>query len=270
MRTYFNKLWRLNQPFQSASEMIDYIRSHNSNQLLTESSINMIAGVMQVEQKHVRDICVPSGQMVTIHINDNLTDIIQTFNESHHSRIPVYDDNKESILGILLAKDLLKLTMSSTDSFVLRDHIHPILFIPESKKLNTLLRDFQTKHMHMAIVLDEYGGVSGLVTIEDVIEQIVGEIDDEHFQETDQLTIAQIGDGLYAVKGITEIDEFNTYFKTDYKHPEVDTMGGLLTSHLGYIPKLGASIVYRQHQFEIKQADQRRIITMIVRKIDSV
>lgn len=266
LQSLFKKLFKKPRSFSSTQDMIQYLREYDENQLLTESSLKMISGVMAVEQKHVRDICVPNGQMVTIKANDSLDSIINCFNNSHHSRIPVYDENKESILGILLAKDLLKLPVKAHADFILREYIHPILFIPESKKLNTLLRDFQSKHMHMAIVLDEYGGISGLVTIEDVIEQIVGDIDDEHFNESDQLSIADIGNQHFVVKGITEIETFNQYFKTKYKHNEVDTIGGLLTSHLGYIPKLGEKIIFGNHNFEIKQADSRRIKLIIVKK----
>ncbi len=245
-------------------ELLTQLNAITDNHAIGSSALKMIEGVIQVSQMQVRDICVPSGQMTTIVSTDPLEKIIDVFTESHHSRIPVYDENNESILGILLAKDLLKYTINPTTDFTLRDFIHPVMFIPESKKLNRLLSDFQSKHMHMAIILDEYGGIYGLVTIEDVIEQIVGEIDDEHFNESNQETITEIDDQTFAVTGTTEIEVFNEYFQSSYDHKEVDTVGGMITSYLGYIPSVGETITYGMHNFKIKQSDPRRIKLMIV------
>jgi len=206
----------------------------------------------------VRDIMVPRSQMVFVERDEAPESLVALVVESGHSRFPVIGEDRDQILGILLAKDLLRLHAAGNESFEIREYMRPAVFVPESKRLNVLLKDFRRSHNHIAMVVDEYGGVCGLVTIEDVIEQIVGEIDDEHDVEDDQ-TIRKEGEREYTVRALTPIADFNRYFGTAFSDEEYDTISGLLMQEFGRLPRRGETIQIGQLEFRVVRADRRRI-----------
>ena len=203
--------------------------------------------------------------MDTIDVDDPLADIVRQVIETAHSRFPVHDGNRDNVIGVLLAKDLLR--MQTEDDFSLRDWLRPAVFIPDSKRLNVLLREFRVSRNHMAVVVDEYGGVAGLVTIEDVLEQIVGDIEDEYdFDEAeDNIRIDQ--SGRYRVKAQTEIADFNTAFSSDLEDGDADTIGGLILNHLGRVPKRNEAIELAGLRFRVLRADSRRLYTLLVENL---
>jgi magnesium and cobalt transporter len=222
--------------------------------------------VLDVGDLQVRDIMVPRIQMTFVRRNDPASRILPTVIESGHSRFPVLDEDRDDIVGILLAKDLLRLCRSDTREarFDIREYMRPAVFVPESKRLNVLLKDFRRNRNHMAIVVDEYGGVSGLVTIEDVIEQIVGEIDDE-FDVEDDHNIRKETDRQFTVRGVTRIEEFNEYFNAHLSEEEgFDTVAGLLMKHFGRLPRRGDSASIDGFEFRVMRADRRRVDTLRV------
>src|SRR5690606_37615448 len=224
----------------------------------------MLEGVLEVMELQVRDIMVPRSQMVTINREDAPQNILPVVIESGHSRFPVIGEDRDEIAGILLAKDLLRFFgQVAHDSFDIKECLRPAAFIPESKRLNVLLKEFRLSHHHMAIVVDEYGGVSGLVTIEDVLEQIVGDIDDE-YDTDDDLDIRREGERQFTVKAQTRIDEFNEYFGTDFSDEEFDTIGGLAINALGRLPRRGETFVMDGLEFRVLRADRRRLDTLRV------
>ena len=224
----------------------------------------MIEGVFQVNDLCARDIMVPRAQMDVLNIENTPKELVETVLDKTHSRYPVYEDHKDNIIGILLAKDLL--AYFSDPNFNVRDSLRPAVFIPESKRLNVLLRDFRLNRNHMALVVDEYGGMAGMITIEDVLEQIVGDIEDEYdFDEAEDNIIAG-PDGNYRVRALTEIEQFNETFGTQLAHAEVDTVGGLITHRFGRVPKKGESIQIDDLTFEILRADGRQIHMLLFRK----
>jgi magnesium and cobalt transporter len=219
----------------------------------------MLEGVFRVVELQVRDIMVPRSQMVIVNRDDPPEEILPMVVESGHSRYPVIGDDRDQIIGVLLAKDLLRYFSEGTRSnFDIKECLRPAVFIPESKRLNVLLKEFRVSHHHMAIVVDEYGGVSGLVTIEDVLEQIVGDIGDE-YDTDDDLDIRKEGERQFTVKAQTRIDEFNNYFGTDFSDEEFDTIGGLAISSLGRLPRRGESFVLGGLEFKVLRADRRRL-----------
>ncbi len=227
-------------------------------------ALAMLEGVLEVADMQVRDIMVPRSQMVVIQREDPVDRILPTVVEAGHSRYPVIGEDRDQVFGILLAKDLLKLfAESKTEDFDIREFLRPAVIVPESKRLNVLLKEFRVSHNHMAIVVDEYGGVSGLVTIEDVIEQIVGEIDDEYDVEDDQL-IRRDSSRQFSVRAITRIPEFNEYFGTEFDDEEYDTVGGLVTHELGRLPRRGETVKVDSIEFRVQRADRRRIETLRV------
>jgi magnesium and cobalt transporter len=207
----------------------------------------------------VRDIMIPRAQMVVIDQEASANDLLPIVVESQHSRYPVIGENRDEVVGILLAKDLLRLTFAEQKTFNLRQILRKPVFIPESKRLNVLLREFRLTRNHMAIVVDEYGGVAGLVTIEDVLEQIVGEIVDESDISDAESNIKQMSDSQYTVKALTPIQDFNDYFKTQFSDEEADTIGGLILHHLGHLPKRGETTTIAGLEFRILHADNRRV-----------
>jgi magnesium and cobalt transporter len=228
----------------------------------------MLEGVLQVIEMQVRDIMVSRSQMVIVNRDDAPEEILPTVIESGHSRYPVIGEDRDQIVGILLAKDLLRYfndggSNGGKNNFDIKECLRPAAFIPESKRLSVLLKEFRASQHHMAIVVDEYGGVSGLVTIEDVLEQIVGDIGDEYDVE-DDLDIRKEGERQFTVKGQTRIDEFNGYFGTDFSEEEFDTIGGLITNHLSRLPRRGESFTLGNLEFKVLRADRRRLDTLRV------
>ena len=221
----------------------------------------MIEGVLQVSEMTVRDIMIPRSQMDVVSQEDSPPEFIPLVLETRHSRFPVIGENKDDVVGILLAKELLNY-YANPESFDLKDTFRPAVFVPESKRLNVLLRDFRANRNHMAIVVDEYGGVSGLVTIEDVLEQIVGDIEDEYdFDESEDNIIAEAS-GRFRVKAQTEIGDFNTRFATDFADDEFDTVGGLVLQAFGRLPKRGEVTTIGGLRFRVVRADSRRLYTL--------
>lgn len=234
-------------------------QAHEESQLLELDSLRMIEGVIQVAQMSVSEIMIPRAEMVVVPKEATLSEILPIAIKSGHSRFPVIGENKDEVIGILLAKDLLNFYMEgNTERFSIKEILRPVVFIPENKRLNILLNEFRKNRNHIAIIVDEYGGVSGLVSIEDVLEQIVGEIEDEHDIERD-VYIRKHKDGYYSIKAITPIEDFNEFFGTALKDDEFDTIGGLVLQGLGHLPKRGESIMIENIPFKVLRANSRRI-----------
>jgi magnesium and cobalt transporter len=240
------------------AELIEDLRAASERGLFSGDTLVMLEGVLAVSDMQVRDIMVPRSQMVFVERDESPEKLVQLVVESGHSRFPVIGEDRDQILGILLAKDLLRLQIEGGEHFEIREYMRPVVFVPESKRLNVLLKEFRLSHNHLAMVVDEYGGVCGLVTIEDVIEQIVGEIDDEHDVEDDQ-TIRRESDREFSVRALTPIAEFNEYFGTAFSDEEYDTIGGLLMQEFGRLPRRGETIQIGELEFRILRADRRRI-----------
>ncbi len=240
-------------------EFSELIRFGRSRELFDREAYRMLQGVLEVAEKQVREVMIPRPHMVVLERDADINELLKIIIESGHSRFPVIGDDRDEVVGILLAKDLLRFFVDQPgEKFNLRDLLRPAVFIPESKRLNVLLKEFRASHNHMAIVVDEYGGVGGLATIEDVIEQIVGEIDDEHDIE-EEVSIVRESDTLYTVQAVTRIDEFNEYFGTDFDDEDYDTVGGLIMHELGRLPRRGESLTIRNLDFKILRCDRRRI-----------
>jgi magnesium and cobalt transporter len=249
---------------QDRQELLTVLRDAGERGLVDSDVLTMLEGVLEVSDLKVRDIMVPRAQMVFVRRDQRAASILPVVVESGHSRFPVMDEDRDDIVGILLAKDLLRLTGEKRERFDIREFMRPALFVPESKRLNVLLREFRRNRNHMAIVVDEYGGVSGLVTIEDVIEQIVGEIDDEFDVEDDQ-NIRRDAERQFTVRGVTRIAEFNEYFGARLSEEEgFDTVAGLLMKQLGHLPRRGESASIEGFEFRVLRADRRRIETLRV------
>lgn len=238
-------------------ELLEALHEAHERDLLDADALSMIEGVLQVSELHARDLMVPRAQMDVIDIAEPLQDWIPHVMETAHSRFPVIEGNRDHVIGILLAKDLLR--YYHDEDFDVRAMLRPAVFIPESKPLNVLLRDFRANRNHMAIVVDEYGGVAGLITIEDVLEQIVGDIEDEYdFDEQEDSIIAE-KDGRYRVKALTEITAFNEAFGTTFPHADFDTIGGYITDQLGRVPRRGDVIERGDLRFEVLRAEPRQV-----------
>ena len=245
-------------------QLVELLRDAQQRDLLDPDALAMIEGVLQVAEMQVRDIMIPRAQMTVVERDASLDKILPVIIESAHSRFPVIGDNRDEVVGILLAKDLLAYSgPDGAKNFSVRDILRPAVFIPESKRLNVLLKEFRASRNHMAIVVDEYGGVAGLVTIEDVLEQIVGEIVDEHDIEEDAY-IKKHNDNVYAVKALTPIEEFNDYFYSKFSDEEFDTIGGLVMQRFGRLPRRGEVITIDRFRFKVLNADSRRIHLMQV------
>jgi magnesium and cobalt transporter len=246
------------------SELTRLLRDAQQRNLLDYDALSMIEGVLEVSEMQVRDVMIPRTQMAVININDRPEQFLPLIIESAHSRFPVIGDNRDEVLGILLAKDLLPyFAQPDQQDFSVRDQLRPAVFIPESKRLNVLLRDFRANRNHMAIVVDEYGGIAGLVTIEDVLEQIVGDIEDEHDIEEDTFIIKH-SDNRYTIKALTPIEEFNEQFAVNFPEDEFDTIGGLLIQKFGRMPKRGEVTTIDKFRFKVLRADSRRIYLLQV------
>ncbi|MEP6997459.1 MAG: transporter associated domain-containing protein [Betaproteobacteria bacterium] len=247
-------------------ELLKLLHGAFEHKLLDADALSIIEGALQVSEMTVRDIMIPRAQMDVVSIEDEPAQFIPFVLETRHSRFPVIGENKDDIVGILLAKELLNY-YANPDSFELHDTLRPVVFVPESKRLNVLLRDFRANRNHIAIVVDEYGGVSGLVTIEDVLEQIVGDIEDEYdFDEAEDNIIPE-ANGRYRVKAQTEIAAFNEKFGSDLSDEEFDTVGGLVLKAFGRLPKRGETTTIDKFRFRVIRADSRRIYTLQVEKL---
>ena len=244
---------------QNKRDLLDILKNSVLDGYVDNESLRMIEGVFRVSEVQVRDIMIPRPHMTVIDITDQIDEIIKKVASSGHSRFPVIDDNRDEIIGVLLAKDLLKRSLDDeNDDVDLHELLRPAIFIPESKRLNILLNEFKSSRNHIAIVIDEHGGVSGLVSIEDVIEEIVGEIDDEHDKKTESRIIAQSHDD-YIIDALTTLDEFNSYFLTNFNDNDVETIGGFLINKFEKVPLNGESIVVSNLSFKILSADSRKI-----------
>jgi magnesium and cobalt transporter len=247
---------------EDRDQLITLLHSAYERNLLDADALSMMEGVMQVSERQVREIMIPRAQMDVIDISEQPEKFIPFVIETAHSRFPVIDGDKDNIIGILLAKDLLR--YYAGEEFNVRDMLRPAVFVPEAKRLNVLLRDFRSNRNHIALVVDEYGGVSGMVTIEDVLEQIVGDIEDEYDFDEEEDNIIVDAVGHYRVKADTEIADFNAALGTDFSDEECDTIGGLVLKAAGQLPKRGDHIHIGKLMFTVLRADSRRLYSMLV------
>jgi magnesium and cobalt transporter len=250
---------------ESREDLLEALQEAHSRDLLDADALSMIEGVLQVSELRARDLMVPRSQMDVIDVAEPVDAFIGHVIETAHSRFPVFEGNRDHVIGILLAKDLLR--YYTEEDFDLRSMLRPAVFIPEAKPLNVLLRDFRANRNHMAIVVDEYGGVAGLITIEDVLEQIVGDIEDEYdFDEAADNIVAEKAD-RFRVKALTEIGDFNESFGTSFADDEYDTIGGLVTDHFGRVPRRGDRMEIDGLRFEVLRADARQVHLLQVTRL---
>ncbi|MEP7314728.1 MAG: transporter associated domain-containing protein [Pseudomonadota bacterium] len=260
---WFRRIRTLTAP-KDRAQLMEMLKEAQGQGLLDSDGLSMLEGVLQVSDLQVRDIMVPRNQMICLHRDDPAERLLPAVIESGHSRFPVMAEDSEEIVGILLAKDLLRLYGAvSRRAFDIREFLRAAVFVPESKRVNVLLKEFRLNRNHMAIVVDEYGGVAGLVTIEDVIEQIVGEIDDE-YDVADETNIRREGDRQYSVRGATRIDEFNEFFDAAFPEDEFDTIAGLVSQQFGRLPRRGEAVSLEGFEFRVVRADRRRIESLRV------
>lgn len=254
---------------QDRKQLLDLLRSAHERDLLDADALSMTEGVMQVSEMRVRDIMVPRAQMDVIDIAETPDEFIPLVIATAHSRFPVVDKNRDNVIGVLLAKDLLRY-YAGEEEFSVREMLRPAVFVPESKPLNVLLRDFRANRNHMAIVVDEYGGVAGLLTIEDVLEQIVGEIEDEYDFDDSVDNIVADATGHYQVKARTEIADINRAFGTTFSDEEFDTIGGLMIDSFGRLPKRGESTTLSGLRISVMRADSRRLHLLSIQKLPGI
>ncbi len=256
--------WLSREP-DNREELLELLHAAYEKNLLDADALSMIEGVMQVSEMQVREIMIPRAQLDVVDINEPTEKLLPYVIETAHSRFPAVDGERDNVVGILLAKDLLRLC---TDEEVnLRDQLRPAVFIPESKRLNVLLREFRASRNHIAIVVDEYGGVAGLVTIEDVLEQIVGDIEDEYDYDEDEDNILKLDPTAFRVKAQTEIGDFNLAMGTSYADDEFDTVGGMVTHAFGRVPKRGEAVEIDELRFLVLRADSRRLHSLRVERL---
>jgi magnesium and cobalt transporter len=269
-RSLFERLTALISPEpENRAELLEVLHDAHERNLIDADALSMIEGVFQVSDLSARDIMVPRSQMDVVDLNKPIAEWMPLVLETAHSRFPAVDGDRDKVVGILLAKDLLR--YYAEESFDVRDMLRPAIFIPESKQLNVLLRDFRANRNHMAIVVDEYGGVAGLITIEDVLEQIVGDIEDEYDFDEEEDNILPIKSGIHGprwrVKALTEIAQFNETIKTGFPDEDVDTIGGLVANHLGRVPRKGDIFDIENMRFEVLRADARQVHVLLVEKL---
>ena len=250
---------------QSKQDLVEVITEAEQRELIDPQTREMIEGVIGVNEMRVRDIMIPRAQMTTIDIEQKVEEFLPVMLESAHSRFPVISEDKDHIEGILLAKDLLSYAFNPEREFQLRDILRPAVIVPESKRVDVLLKEFRQQRYHMAIVVDEYGGVSGLVTIEDILEIIVGEIEDEYDTEEDGTDdIRPLNKSTYSVKALTPVEEFNSFFETSFSEEEADTIGGIVLKAFGHMPATNDEITIGDIQFKITHSDKRRLVQLKV------
>lgn len=264
---------RLAQAFsdepKSREDVLELIKDAGEENVLDQEAINIIEGAMQVADMQVRDIMIPRSQMVVVEADQTPKEFLPIIISSAHSRFPVVGDNSDEIIGVLLAKDLLPLLLEDeAANFDINSKLRPMTFVPESKRLNVLLKEFRVNRNHMAIVVDEFGGVAGLVTIEDVLEQIVGEIEDEHDVDEDEGNIRPFDDNAYIVKALTDLEDFDEYFNTNFDSEEFDTIGGIVTQRFGHLPRKDEEITIDGFIFKVLSSENRRIRLLQVRRIN--
>ena len=247
---------------EDREQLIHLLHSAHERKLLDADALSITEGALAASEVSVQDVMVPRAMIEFVDIDAPLDKVIAQVNRTAHSRFPVFDDNRDNIVGILLAKDLLRVRPDRP--FNLRDWLHPAVFIPESKRLNVLLREFRVSRNHMAIVIDEYAGVSGLITIEDVLEQIVGEIEDEYDFDESEGNIRPDQFGRFRVKAQTSIEDFNEHFGSQFGTDECNTVGGLILHHLGRVPRRKEEITLDGLNFMVLRADRRRLYTLLV------
>ncbi|KIO37563.1 CNNM family magnesium/cobalt transport protein CorC [Shewanella sp. cp20] len=255
---------------QSRDELVEVIHDAEQREVISEDTREMIKGVLEVSDLRVRDIMIPRAQIVALKIDNTVEELLSTVIGSAHSRFPVVNEDKDHIEGILLAKDLLQYGFKNNEEpFSLDQVIRPAVVVPESKRVDVLLKEFRSQRYHMAIVVDEYGGVSGLVTIEDILEEIVGEIEDEFDHDSAEETeIRKVGKQIYMVKALTPIDDFNETFGTQFSDEEFDTVGGLVSHAFGHLPERNEKITIDEIEFKVISADTRRLVQLRVKLPD--
>ena len=259
-------LW-LSQLFNSEpkdkDELIEVIREAEENELIDPDTLDMIEGVMDIADQRVRDIMIPRSQIVTIKDNFTLDECLDIISEHGHSRYPVISEDRDHIEGVLLAKDLLIYIRQGVNNFDLKKILRPTIVVPESKRVDHMLKEFRMQRYHMAMAIDEFGGVSGLVTIEDILELIVGDIEDE-YDEVEDRDIRRLSPSIYSVRALTPVEDFNEIFGTSFSDDEMDTIGGLVMQHFGRLPIRGEMITIDGYQFKVTIVDRRRIIQLHV------
>ena len=268
-KTWVEKIGQaFSQQPRSREDLLEVLKEACVDGIVDADALAMMEGAVEVSETQVRDAMIPRSQMVVVHADSSLEEFLPQIVESGHSRFPVIGEDKDEVVGILLAKDLLPHVAPGGKPIDLAACIRPAVVIPESKRLNVLLRDFRVSHNHMAIVVDEYGGVSGLITIEDVLEEIVGEIDDE-YDEEEEAFIQQTGQGVYAVQALTPIDDFNEAFGSVFSDDDYGTIGGLLLAQFGRVPEFGDVVTLGDRfEFRVIKANNRRIITLEMNVLD--
>ena len=269
-RSLFERLTALISPEpESRDELLEVLHEAHARNLIDADALSMIEGVFQVSDLSARDIMIPRSQMDVIDISKPIEDWMPMILKTAHSRFPAVEGERDKVVGILLAKDLLR--YYAEDSFDVRGMLRPAVFIPESKRLNVLLRDFRANRNHMAIVVDEYGGVAGIITIEDVLEQIVGDIEDEYDFDEEEDNILLLKEGAHGprwrIKALTEIEQFNESLGTRLMDEDVDTIGGLVANHLGRMPHKGEIFDIGNLRFEVLRADARQVHVLLVEKL---
>lgn len=252
---------------KTRDELLEILQDAHKRHVIDRDALSMIEGVLRVSELRVRDIMLPRAQMDVVHQDALLEDVLPVVIDTAHSRFPVIGEDRSQVVGILLAKDLLPYVLRQNLAVPVKKLMRQALFVPESKRLNVMLREFRMRRQHMAIVIDEYGAVAGLVTIEDILEQIVGEIADEHDLEEEY--IFRRSNRVYTVKAITPIEEFNQYFNTDFSAENIDTIGGLIVHTLGHVPKRGEQVQLDHFLFEVLRADNRRVYLLKVKLLES-
>ncbi|WP_028769223.1 CNNM family magnesium/cobalt transport protein CorC [Shewanella fidelis] len=268
-------LEKVSQLFQgepkNREDLVDVIHDAEMREVISEDTREMIKGVLEVSDLRVRDIMIPRAQIVAIQIDNTVEEVLSTVISSAHSRFPVVNEDKDHIEGILLAKDLLQYGFKNNEKpFELRQVIRPAVVVPESKRVDVLLKEFRSQRYHMAIVVDEYGGVSGLVTIEDILEEIVGDIEDEFDHDSAEETeIKQIAKQVFMVKALTPIDDFNEAFGTEFSDEEFDTVGGMVSHAFGHLPERDEKVMIQDIEFKVVNADTRRLIQLRVKFPDN-
>lgn len=258
-QSWIKRLSKLFVEPKDQEQLIELLRSASERHIMDSEALSIVEGALSVSQMQARDIMIPRSQVIMVSRNASAPEMLQLMAETAHSRFPVIDDDRDDVIGILLAKDVLAAVVTTGKfEFDLREILRPAVFIPESKRLNVLLREFRARRNHMAIVVDEYGGVAGMITIENVLEQIVGEIEDEHDVD-DDLPILQRDDITYMIKALTEVDDFNEHFNANWSNEDFDTVGGYIVNQFGHLPERDEHIIIGRYQFTVIRADNRRV-----------